>query len=167
MTAAQRLLGGTAFVMLAAIVSCAAFADCGFCSGDSAVSESVLMEVRGGFETRDALRASLTLSRSAFVDGREVADIHVDIADIGNMTTAEARALARAASSLVIQSGRNNAVNLPDLGAGATVIQNTRNDTALSALTTIGVQVNSLAAFRELNFLQGLRQSAINAGGVR
>ena len=83
------------------------------------------------------------------------------------MTTEEATALAEAAGTLLIQNGPNNAFNVADLGPASTVIQNTLNDQHLLTLTTISVEVNTLGAFRELAFQDGLRDSMTTIPGVR
>jgi hypothetical protein len=132
-----------------------------------AVALAALDEVRGGFELPENLRASMTLERTAHLNGVRVAHLAVDIPDIANMTAEQASRLAEAAGILVIQNGPNNAFNMADLGPASTVIQNTLNDQHLVALTTINVQVNSLGAFQEMNFHDGLAQVLGNVAGVR
>jgi hypothetical protein len=83
------------------------------------------------------------------------------------MTAEQATALAVAAGMLVIQNGPNNAFNLTDLGAAATIIQNTLSDQHLVTLTTISVEVNTLGAFHEINFQDGLRDVLVTIPGVR
>jgi len=144
-----------------------AFADGMAFTEDAAVSAAALDEVRGGFEIPENLQASIALERSAYVNGERVAHTSVRVADIGNMTASEAGALAEAFTTLVIQSGPANTLTLPDLGAASTVIQNTLNDAHLVALTTLNVEVNTLGAFREFNFQDGLAQALGASGGVR
>jgi hypothetical protein len=136
-------------------------------SEDTAVPESALDEVRGGFEIPENLRASFTLERAAYVNGELVAHDRVHVADIGNMTSSEASALAQSFTTLVIQNGPANTVTLPDLGPASLVIQNTLNDQQLVALTTLSVEVNTLGAFREITFQDGLTQALGAGGGVR
>lgn len=128
------------------------------------VPDGVLDEVRGGFET---LHASLILERVAYVNGELVASSSVSIPDIANMTAEQATALAETAGTLLIQNGPNNAFNVADLGPASTVIQNTLSDQRLMTLTTISVEVNSLGAFRDMNFQDGLRDSITTIPGVR
>jgi hypothetical protein len=132
----------------------------------ASVSDETLDEVRGGFEMPSNLKASLTLERSAYVNGTLVVSRSVSIPDIANMTEDQATALAAATGTLVIQNGPNNAFNAANLGAASTVIQNTLNDQHLVTLTTLSVDVNSLGAFRELNFQGGL-QDSLTIPGVR
>jgi len=141
----------------AVCLGAAASAD-GFSFSDAtAVTESALEEVRGGVEFPANLRASLTLARSVYVNGELVSNSSVSVPDIGNMTTEQATAMAEAAGTLLIQNGPNNAFNVADLGPASTVIQNTLNDQHLVTLTTIGVEVNTLGAYREMIFQDGLR----------
>ena len=128
------------------------------------VSDSVLDEVRGGFEMPAYLHASMTLERSAYLNGELVITRSVSIPDIANMTAEQATALADAAGTLVIQNGPNNSFDVADLGPASTVIQNTLNDQHLVTLTTLSVEVNSLGAFREMNFQDGLRDSLVIPG---
>jgi hypothetical protein len=131
-----------------------------------AVSQETLQEIRGGFELPANLLASLKLERIAEIDGVRVAHLSVDIPDIAHMTTEQASALAEAAGTLVIQNGPANVYHT-NLGPASTVIQNTLNDQHLLALTTISVQVNSLGAFQEMNFHDGLSQALDAIAGVR
>jgi len=131
------------------------------------VSPATLDEVRGGFELPANLHASFKLERTALLNGELVAQLSVEIPDIANMTAEQASKLAEASSALVIQNGPDNAFNLAALGPASTVIQNTLSDQHLVALTTISVQVNSLSAYREMNFQDGLTQTLISIPGVR
>jgi hypothetical protein len=131
------------------------------------VAEAALDELRGGFDFPENLHAALRLERAAYVNGEQVARLAVDIPDIARMTAEQANALAQAAGTLVIQGGPNNAFNLLELGPASTVIQNTLNDLHLVALTTISIEVNSLSAFREMAFQDGVRDGLASIPGVR
>ena len=131
------------------------------------VAEAALDQMRGGFDIPENLHAALRLERAAYVNGEQVAKLAVDIPDIGRMTVEQANALAQAAGTLVIQGGPNNAFSMLELGPASTVIQNTLNDLHLVALTTISVEVNSLGAFREMAFQDGLRDGLGSIPGVR
>lgn len=133
-------------------------------SNASRVPDGALDEVRGGFEMPANLQASLTLERSAYLNGELLIHRSASIADIGNMTAEQATALAEAAGTLVIQNGPSNTFNAADLGPASTVIQNTLSDQHLVTLTTISVEVNSLGAFRDLNFQDGLRDTLMLPG---
>jgi hypothetical protein len=156
-----------AFAAMALGASMLAVGDDSAFTASATVAESTLDGLRGGFESPENLHASLRLERVAFANGEQVAHLAVDIPDIGHMTAAQAEALVHAAGTLVIQGGPNNAFNLVELGPAATVIQNTLSDQHLVAITTLDVQVNSLSAFREMAFHDGLRDGLAAVAGVR
>jgi hypothetical protein len=136
-------------------------------SEKTTVEDSRLAEVRGGFELPANLHASLSLERTAYVNGQQVANLRADIPDVAHMTVAQATALQNVAGGLIIQNGPNNSFNLSDLGPAATVIQNTLSDQHLLALTTLTVNVNTLGTYRDLNFHDALRDNLAGAQGVR
>ena len=154
-------------VCFVASVGTATLADELSFSEDEGVADAVLDEVRGGFHAPSNLHASLTLVRVAYVNGELIDSRSATIPDIGNMTVDQAKALAEVTGTLVIQNGPDNVFDVASLGPAATVIQNTLNDQHLVTLTTLSVEVNSLAAFREMNFQDGLRDSMITTPGVR
>jgi hypothetical protein len=157
---------GAWFAALAACAAAAAFAD-GESDFPTPVGDGTLDAIRGGFEIPANLHAALTLERAAYVNGELVAHFGVEIPDVGNLTAEQANALAAAAGPLVIQNGANNTFSLSDLGPAATVIQNTLNDQQLMTLTTISVEVNTLGAYQEMNFQDGLRDTLTGIPGVR
>jgi hypothetical protein len=152
--------------LLAACMPAVALADDAPLDGAPRVADATLEAVRGGFEI-PALHVALRLERAAYVNGEQVLIVAVDIPDIATMTAEQATALAHAAGTLVIQGGPANTFNLMDFGPASTVIQNTLNDQHLVALTTVSVEVNSLSAFREMAFQDGLREGLGVIAGVR
>lgn len=155
-----------AFALLSAGAGGAACAQEAF-EAAAAVPQETLEQMRGGFELPANLQASLKIERIAEINGVRVAHLAVDIPDIAHMTAEQASALAEAAGTLVIQNGPANAFSVAELGPASTVIQNTLNDQHLVALTTISVQVNSLGAFQEFNFHDGLSTALGAIPGVR
>jgi hypothetical protein len=136
-------------------------------AGAMPVTDAALEAQRGGFDFPENLHAALRLERAAYVNGEQVLSLSVDIPDIAAMTGEQASALAHAAGTLVIQGGPNNTFSLLELGPASTVIQNTLNDQHLVAMTTLSVEVNSLSAFREMVFQDGLREGLGGIAGVR
>jgi len=130
------------------------------------VTEAALDQVRGGFDIPE-LHIAVRLERAVYVNGEEIVRLAADIPDVVHMTTAQADTLAHAAGGLLIQSGPENAFNAVELGPASTVIQNTLSDQSLMALTTLNVEVNSLAAFREAGFHDSLRDGRGSITGVR
>jgi hypothetical protein len=157
---------GAWFAALAACTAAVALAD-GESDFPTPVADSALDAIRGGFEIPENLHAAFTLERAAYVNGELVAHYGVEIPDVGKMTVEQANALAAAAGTLVIQNGANNTFNLSDLGPASTIIQNSLNDQQLMTLTTISVEVNTLGAYREMNFQDGLRDVLTGIPGVR
>ena len=141
-----------------------AYADEDSFSEDASVADNVLDEVRGGFEMPTSLLASMTLERSAYLNGELVVSRSATIPDIAHMTAEQATAMAEVTGTIVIQNGPNNTFDVADLGAASTVIQNTLSDQHLVTLTTLSVQVTSLGTYREMNFQDGLRDSLAMAG---
>ena len=157
-------------VVLAGAAMCAstsAWCDDSELVAAAAVPESALEELRGGFDIPENLHVSLQLQRVVTANGEQIAQLAADIPDIGRTTAAQAETLANAAGTLVIQGGPNNAFDLMQLGPAATVIQNTLNDQHLVSVTTLSVGVNSLSAFREMAFQDGLRDGLGSVMGGR
>jgi hypothetical protein len=146
-------------------ICCGAMAYADEALSDAApVADHVLDAVRGGFELPANLHVSMTMERSAYLNGELVVNRSVSIPDIAKMTAEQATALADTAGTLVIQNGPNNVFDVANLGPAATIIQNTLNDQHLVTLTTLSVEVNSLGAFRETNFQDALRDTLIIPG---
>ncbi len=158
---------GMCRIALGCISICAgavAYADEVPFSEHSSVADSVLDEVRGGFEMPASLLASMTLERSAYLNGELVVHRSATIPDIAHMTAEQATAMAEVTGTIVIQNGPNNTFDVADLGAASTVIQNTLSDQHLVTLTTLSVEVNSLGTYREMNFQDGLRDTLALTG---
>ena len=131
-----------------------------------AVSESRLDDMRGGFDLPSGLMVSFGISRAAFVNGNLVAQTSFNIPNIANMTAQQAQMLASANTGALVQIGPNNAVQQGALpGLTGAVIQNSLSGQQIQALTTINTSVNSLGAFKAMNFLSTLNGAL--AGAVR
>lgn len=136
--------------------------------GSAAVSDEVLDEQRGGFETAGELRVSFGIERATYVNGELVARTFVTIPDIRNMTAEQAAAFDQAANSvLLVQNGPNNQFDLSGFAPGSTVIQNTLNDQHIVSLTTITADVNTLALYEGLNANEALQEALGKVVGVR
>jgi hypothetical protein len=125
-----------------------------------AVSEVRLDDMRGGFDLPSGLLVSFGISRAAFVNGNLVAQTSFNIPDIANMTAQQAQMLANVNVGALIQVGPHNSVQQGAMPAltGA-LIQNTLNDQQIQALTTINTSVNTLSAFKAMNFLSTLNSA--------
>ncbi len=154
-----------AFAILAGTAS-VALADDAKLAHAAPVTEATLDAQRGGFDTPE-LHIGMQLERAVLVNGEEVLRLTADIPDVAHMTTAQAQTLANAAGGLLIQSGPANGFSAISLGPASTVIQNTLSNVQLAAMTTLNIQVNSLAAFREAAFQDSLRNGLGSITGVR
>lgn len=131
-----------------------------------AVSENRLDDMRGGFDLPSGLVVSFGVSRAAFVNGNLVAQTSFNIPDIANMTAQQAQMLASANTGALLQVGTHNSVQQGALPAlTGSVIQNSLSDQQIQALTTINAGVNSLGAFKAMNFLSTMNTAL--AGAVR
>jgi hypothetical protein len=133
-----------------------------------AVPEHQLDEMRGGFDLPSGLVVSFGISRAAFVNGNLVAQTSFNIPDIANMTAQQAQMLANANAGSLIQVGPHNTVQQGALpGLTGAVIQNTLSNQQIQALTTINTSVNSLGAFKAMNFLSTLNSALTGAVSPR
>jgi hypothetical protein len=131
-----------------------------------AVSETRLDDMRGGFDLPSGLVVSFGISRAAFVNGNLVAQTSFNIPDIATMTAQQAQTLASANTGALVQVGPHNSVQQGALpGLSGAVIQNSLNNQQIQALTTINAGVNSLGAFKAMNFLSTMNSAL--AGAVR
>jgi hypothetical protein len=128
-----------------------------------AVSNSRLDGMRGGFETDSGLQISFGIQRAIYVNGNLVTSNSVNIPDVGQMTAAQATALAAVANAVnVVQLGPGNSFDPTALthATAATVVQNSLNNQNIQTLTTLSTAVNTLDAFKNMN-LQNTLQSAL------
>ncbi|WP_233172115.1 hypothetical protein [Dyella sp. ASV21] len=133
------------------------------------VSEQALDETRGGFDLGNGLIASFGIDRAVYVNGNLVTSISVNVPDIAHMTAVQASALASALNTVsVTQIGPNNTFDPSSLGskvAAATVIQNTLNNQNIQSTTTLNTSVNTLNAFRQMNFQDALQAAQLQSLG--
>lgn len=132
-----------------------------------AVDTATLDAQRGGFETPGGLNLSLGIERVVSVNGEVLSRTNVAIADMATMN-ADQLLQARAAlgSTQLIQLGGNNfAASELGLPNGATLIQNSLNNQAIRAHTTITSTVNSMSLIKDLNFHSTIREAVVRSAG--
>ncbi|MFC3816205.1 hypothetical protein [Lysobacter sp. GCM10012299] len=127
-----------------------------------AVDPALLEDMRGGFQTASGISLSFGIERVVYVNGELLAATQVHIPDITHMTSAQAEELARFNQGQVIQVGEGNTVE-PSSTFNGLLIQNTRNDQDIRALTTVNVGVDTLSAFQDLNLQQALQNATVAA----
>ena len=126
-----------------------------------AIAHERLDGMRGGFQLPSGLVLSFGVERAVWVNGALVASTRVQINDIAQMTPQQAEQLLAFQQGMGIQVGGGNVLVAP--GGGALVIQNTRDNQAIRALTTLSVDVGTLGTFQQLNAHDAL-QAAVLAG---
>lgn len=134
----------------------------------SAVSDSRLDAIRGGFDFGNGLLASFGIDRVVYINGNLVSSTSVHIPDIARMTLEQANALAAVTGRVnMIQNGPGNTFNPVTLNGttAATVIQNSLDNQNIQSMTTINTAVNSLGTFRDLNMQETLQTALIGSLG--
>lgn len=119
--------------------------------------------MRGGFDAGTSLQVSFGIQRAVYINGNLVTSTSINIPDVGQITAAQASALAAVTNTVnVIQNGPGNSFDPSSLthATGATVIQNSLNNQNIQTLTTVSAAVNTLDAFKNSNF-QNTLQSAL------
>ncbi|HEY5851889.1 MAG TPA: hypothetical protein VIT62_14130 [Lysobacter sp.] len=123
-----------------------------------AIDPALLEDMRGGFQTAGGVSLSFGIERAVFVNGELLASTRVNIPDIARMTQAQAQELADFNQGQVIQVGEGNTFE-PSSEFSGLLIQNTRNDQDIRALTTVNVGVDTLSAFQDLHTQQAIQNA--------
>lgn len=132
-----------------------------------AVDDSQLEQARAGYALPGGLMLSLGVERLVSINGSVVASTHFSIADMTQLSAAEAAMASDALATVVVQNGIGNlAEPLSAQGLGALVIQNSANDQAIRSQTTINTTVSNLVMLRAVHFESGLRD-ALSAAVVK
>lgn len=132
------------------------------------VSQETLDQTRGGFDMGNGLVASFGIDRAVYVNGNLVTSTSFNVPDIAHMTSAQASAMSTALNSVSLtQIGPNNTFDPSALGqtTTGTVIQNTLNNQDIKSITTLNASVNTLNAFRQVNFQDALQQTQLQSLG--
>jgi hypothetical protein len=152
-------LAAAAFVAAAASTLTASAAEAGSLGEEwVAIDPALLEDMRGGFQTASGMSLSFGIERAVYVNGELLASQRVNIPDIGRMTQAQAQELADFNQGQVIQVGEGNTFE-PTSGFNGLLVQNTRNDQDIRALTTVNVGVDTLSAFQDLNTQQAIQNA--------
>lgn len=130
-----------------------------------ALPDAALDQVRGGMDLGNDVLASLSLQRTVLVNGMEVIQNSVSIPDIAHITTDQATALSDALRATTITTGIGGVST--DLGSssGALVIQNSLNNQAISATTSIDASVNSARMLQNLRLGEAIQDATIQFRG--
>jgi len=122
-----------------------------------------LDHLRGGLVMPSGLLMSFGIERAVYIDGQLVATTRLNVPDISRITAEQANALAAAQDTMLVQVGEGNTF-VPN-GMGGIVIQNTRNNIDIRAMTTISVASGALGMFQDLNANAALQTALLSAPG--
>jgi hypothetical protein len=160
------------FTILTVLLACGAAAYAGDLSSDpsgdwGAVDDGTLDAARGGFDLGNGMLVSLGVERLVSINGSVVVNSRFSIADVTQLSAAEARTVSDALAATVVQVGPGNTVDpaLPAQTLGALLIQNSANDQAIRSQTTINTTVGNLAMLKAVNFESSLRDALSSAVG--
>jgi hypothetical protein len=132
------------------------------------VGAETLDGARGGFEIAGGLSVALGIERVVSVNGEIMSRTNIAIPDLAAMTADQARLTQDAlGAARMIQIGGNNFaaadLNLPN---GATLVQNTLDNQAISSVTTITSAVNSMSLLKDMNFQSTIRDAVVRSPGT-
>jgi hypothetical protein len=155
-----------------------------------ALSDERLDTIRGGFNVGD-LRVSLGLERTVLINGVEAIRQSVNIPDISQITTDQANALRSVLNTTVVNNGvggitttqsdasanaaqSSQAITLPsNLGtmtmpsgtAAGLVVQNSLDNQAITATTTIDASVNTAHMLQNIRVDEAIKDAVIQFRG--
>lgn len=136
--------------------------------------DTVLADLRGGFDLATGLKISFGIERAIYINGALVTTTAFNIGTLGSAAASLPTlqdGISRGNEGMpaaVIQNGRANfmqsraAVTNP---IAATVIQNTLNNQSIRSLTTVNAAVNSLQILKTVNFGGAMRDALSAAVG--
>jgi hypothetical protein len=133
----------------------------------AAVDTATLDGARGGFETPGGLNISLGIERVVSINGEVLSRTNVAIPDVAHMTADQVAAASEALGTarLIQVGGSNFAPQDIGLGSGATFLQNSLDNQAILAQTTISSTVNSMALIKDINFHATIRDAIVRSAG--
>ncbi|MGF6272315.1 hypothetical protein ABIB38_000657 [Massilia sp. UYP11] len=132
------------------------------------VGAETLDGARGGFEIAGGLSVALGIERVVSVNGEILSRTNIAIPDLAALSADQARLTQEAlGAARMIQIGGNNFaaadLNLPN---GATLVQNTLDNQAISSVTTITSAVNSMSLLKDMNFHSTIRDAVVRSPGT-
>ena len=121
--------------------------------------------MRGGYALPSGLVVSFGFERLAWVNGELVASLRIDIADVANMSEAQAHELAQLRQTQLVQVGAGNFHDAVAGGAGL-VLQNTLDGAHIRVQTTIDAGTGGLGLLQAINFNDALGRAGLAAVGT-
>lgn len=135
-----------------------------------AVDAATLDQARGGFIAPSGLTVALGIDRMVSVNGEVLAQSHIAIADLANISHEEAQQTSVALSSLkLVQHGSDNIYMAPlaQQALAGIVVQNSLDGQLIRADTVISSTVNSMGLLKAINAQASLGDALLHAAGNR
>jgi hypothetical protein len=132
----------------------------------TAVEDSTLASMRGGFDFGNGLSVSFGIERAVYINGALVTTTAINVGDLARVTPEQATLISRQAAAIsLVQNGPGNAAALTgsDLATPGTVIQNTLSNQNIQSQTIINASSNALGLMKTLNTLSSLREALGNS----
>jgi alpha/beta superfamily hydrolase len=132
----------------------------------TAVDDSTLDAMRGGFDFGAGLMVSFGIERAVTINGVLVTSTTINVGDLTRVTPEQAAQVNRQAAAMnLVQNGPGNTVTLSgsELSAPGTIIQNTLNNQHIQSQTVINASSNALGLMKTLNTLTSLREALSNS----
>ncbi|MET0255708.1 MAG: hypothetical protein ABW193_07920 [Luteibacter sp.] len=145
-----------------------------------ALPDARLDGIRGGFDLGDNLKASFALQRTVLVNGMEALHTTISVPDIANITHEQASALQSALQTTVVTNGAGGIAGqpttviptaaaastvLPGSAAPGLVIQNSLDNQAITANTTIDASVNTAQMLQNMRVAESVKDAVIQFRG--
>ncbi|MDQ0010052.1 hypothetical protein J2T07_002242 [Luteibacter jiangsuensis] len=159
------------------------------------VSDVRLDRIRGGFDLGDNLRASFALQRTVLINGMETMRTTITVPDIANITREQAAALQDALRTTVVTNGAGGMAGtvpassvqgtsastpasdgatttlatvsaaLPNSALPGLIVQNSLDNQAITATTTIDASVNSARMLENVRMAESVQDAVIQFRG--
>lgn len=155
---------------LLCLAGLAALAFPAFADPWQAVDQATLASARGGFVAANGLSIALGIDRTVSVNGEVLAQTHIAIADLSQLSHAEAEQTSQALSSIkLVQNGPDNIYRAPlsQQALAGIVVQNSLDGQLIRTDTVIHTTVNSMALLKAINVQSSLGDALLQAAAYR
>lgn len=132
----------------------------------TAVEDSTLASMRGGFDFGNGLSVSFGIERAVYINGALVTSTSINVGELARVTPEQAMQISRQAAAInLVQNGTGNAAALSggDLATPGTVIQNTLDNQNIRSQTIINASSNAMGLMKTLNTLTSMREALGNS----
>lgn len=143
-----------------------------------AVPDAELDRIRGGFDLGDNLMASFALERTVQVNGVEALRTSISVPDVASITQDQAAALQSALQTSVVTNGAGGIASeavapsttavvtaVPNSVTPGLIIQNSLDNQAITATTTIDASVNTAQMLQNMRVAESINDAVIQFRG--